>query len=290
MALLKSILKKLNIDLADIEKKLSKGLLETYAGDQLLPEALYTSEEDAQSILAVLDLKAGDRVIDLGCGIGTLLLTGSRLYPQVDFVGVELVEERLNVARECARELKLQNLDLIQGHLSEIKIPRADVYFIYLATGKTYSHIINQLLKESSSRKFKIVAIESHGDLLPDLKSRNWLKELQSVSLQSERHTPDALIFESLKNHYGSQLKRTLMLMERDLNVHGEIEWTTEDRHLWEFAFNKKDWKFVSDHRSPKIEYLSCHLCEFSTFSTIKSPETSGDIPISKLQKIILKD
>ena len=290
MALLKQILNQLNIDLEAIEKDLIKGLPETYAGDRLLPEALYTSEEDAANILASLNLKLGDRVVDLGCGIGSLVLTGAQNYSDITFWGIEVVEERLQVARACAQELKLNNLKLIQGHLTEVNIPRADVYFIYLATGKTYSHLINQLLRESSSRDFKIVAIESHGDLLPDLQSRSWLKVIHSIPLKSERHSPRALIFESINNNYESQLKRSLMLLDRDLRIHGECNWTAEDRHLWEHAFTRNDWKFVSIHRSPKIEQLSCHLCEFSTFSTIKSPETSGDIPLNKIQKIILKD
>lgn len=289
MALLKSILEKLKIDLSLLENHLQKYPEETYAGLNLLPEALYTSEEDSENILNALHLKDGDRVLDIGCGIGSFLLTGARLFPQVKFIGIEMVQERLNIAQLCAQELNLTNVHFLSHDINDIDLPRADYYFFYLGTGKTYSKLMRTLLKESQARDFKIIAIESHGDLLPDLHTRQWLEETQNIPLFTDRHSPNAVIFRTLKNNYESMFMREIYLMERDLKLHGEITWNTQDRHLWEYAFTKKEWKFVSSHRDPKIEFLSCNLCNFSTFTTIKSPETSGDIPLDRIKKVSIQ-
>ncbi|MBW4552811.1 MAG: methyltransferase domain-containing protein [Aphanocapsa sp. GSE-SYN-MK-11-07L] len=63
-----------------------------------------------QATLSRLNLHPGDRILDLGCGTGTLIQTLLQIAPEVQVVGLDPVAEMLNLARQklpTAVELKL---------------------------------------------------------------------------------------------------------------------------------------------------------------------------------------
>jgi ubiquinone/menaquinone biosynthesis C-methylase UbiE len=75
--------------------------------------------------------KRGETVADLGAGYGRLGFILARHYPDVKFLGLELVPERV---REGARALAMfpaPNARLETANLSSFPIPEANIYFIY---------------------------------------------------------------------------------------------------------------------------------------------------------------
>ncbi|GAB4009852.1 MAG: hypothetical protein Fur0010_01320 [Bdellovibrio sp.] len=287
MALLENVLKELKLDLAQFESQLQNIYPdECYVGQDLTPEALYTNEQDSVEIIRQLQLKDSDRVLDVGSGIGHFIIPAANEFPGVHFTGVELVKERIELAKKISKHLALKNTTWIAANLNQIDLPRADVYFFYFSTGKAFSKIMEQLLKESFAREFKIVAIESHGDLIQNFIDRPWLSLAKKIPIISKRHNHEAYVFTSIQNHYHSELMKNLKLIERDMNLKGFVDWKQKDRHHWEMVL-KKDWYFESHHRSPKIEYLKCSECSFSTFDTLTTPQSPGDIPLNKIVKIV---
>jgi ubiquinone/menaquinone biosynthesis C-methylase UbiE len=72
-----------------------------------------------QATLNQLDLHPGDRVLDLGCGTGTLLESLLTVAPEAKMSGLDSVAEMLNVARQ-----KLPvSIDLKLGNATNIPFP-----------------------------------------------------------------------------------------------------------------------------------------------------------------------
>ena len=60
------------------------------------------------------------RILDQGCGTGILTFQIARKFPHSRVVGVELRDEYLNLGREKARALKLENVEFILGRAEDI--------------------------------------------------------------------------------------------------------------------------------------------------------------------------
>jgi hypothetical protein len=164
---------------------------ELYAG--LSEEALYTSEEDLLSIFQH-PLISGTWV-DLGAGVGKSVLLYAARFPERKSVGIECAKARVEAGLLKIRERELSNAELLLGDLLFTEIPEGDVYFLYFPTGPVLDRLLCELSQKP--KRFKIVAIESHGDLLLRLSKENWLTLKDEIHLSSQRHYPQAQIFES---------------------------------------------------------------------------------------------
>ncbi len=65
-----------------------------------------------QRIVKLIPPHAG-RVLDLACGTGILTLAIAQRYPQCHVVGVELRDEYLAIARQKARDKRIQNVEFV---------------------------------------------------------------------------------------------------------------------------------------------------------------------------------
>ena len=90
------------------------------------------AEDSAQTVLSSLEehilplvpdlperLESGIRVLDAGCGRGRALRWMAQRYPRSEFVGVDLSEEAIGVARRRADEEGLPNVDFRVRDLSD---------------------------------------------------------------------------------------------------------------------------------------------------------------------------
>ncbi|AFZ01565.1 class I SAM-dependent methyltransferase [Calothrix sp. PCC 6303] len=57
-------------------------------------------EATIQATLSRLDIHSGDRILDLGCGTGTLIQNLLKVAPETEIVGLDPSAEMLNVARQ----------------------------------------------------------------------------------------------------------------------------------------------------------------------------------------------
>ncbi len=156
------------------------------------PEALYTSHEDLLRIFSH-PLVTGS-FMDLGCGHGKTALLYGHLFPERVSTGMEFEDERLKVGKVFKEKNNLQNVHLIHADLLNAPIPDADTYFLYFPTGPVLDRILNELYQ--SHRHFRLIAIESHGDLFPRLNLENWLTLLEEIPLAGVRHDPSARIYQ----------------------------------------------------------------------------------------------
>ena len=93
-----------------------------------LPEAAVLASLGCGNPLAVAELRAGERVLDLGSGGGIdVLLSAGRVGPTGFAYGLDMTDEMLQLARANAAKAGAANVQFLKGHIEEIPLPDADV-------------------------------------------------------------------------------------------------------------------------------------------------------------------
>lgn len=192
----------------------------------LTGEALFTSYHDVLSVMEWLHHQGARSWCDLGCGVGRTVLLWSWLFDDAQGVGVELVPERLQEARGAALSLGLGNTRWIEGDFSSpsVKLPKSDVYFLYLSTGPALDAVLEKIKK--SAPQSWVVVIESHGDLKPRLQWESWwlAPQAQRFPLKSQRHDPWLAVYRVRSEHAAHALERSWEgksgLLPHELSLH----------------------------------------------------------------------
>ena len=73
---------------------------------------------------AVADLRAGERVLDLGSGGGIdVLLSAKRVGPTGFVYGVDMTDEMLDLARANAAQAGATNVEFVKGTIEDVPLP-----------------------------------------------------------------------------------------------------------------------------------------------------------------------
>lgn len=92
------------------------------------PEAAVTASLGCGNPLAVVDLRPGETVLDLGSGGGLdVILSGRRVGPTGRAIGLDMTEEMLELARQNAAEAGVTNVEFVKGRIEQIPLPDASV-------------------------------------------------------------------------------------------------------------------------------------------------------------------
>jgi ubiquinone/menaquinone biosynthesis C-methylase UbiE len=78
--------------------------------------------EIKESLIRQADIQAGQRVLDLGCGTGTLTVLIKRLHPEAEVVGLDGDEQVLEIARAKTKKAGVE-LTLDQGMAYDLPYP-----------------------------------------------------------------------------------------------------------------------------------------------------------------------
>ncbi|HEX2903930.1 MAG TPA: arsenite methyltransferase [Jatrophihabitans sp.] len=109
--------------------------------DEAFGASLYSADEQgelpAEALVAslgcgnpmmVAELRAGERVLDLGSGGGIdVLLSARRVGPTGFAYGVDMTEEMLHLAEKNKRQSGLTNVAFLKGTIEDIPLPAASV-------------------------------------------------------------------------------------------------------------------------------------------------------------------
>jgi hypothetical protein len=156
----------LGFDILAVEKELySKDPYdEDYSSRAWMGLPFQTLQTPYSEIVAILNLfKEFDvkEIVDLGAGYGRVGLMVKLMCPGWNFVGYEMVEERV---REAKRVYQLQGLDPLALQKKNIikkdfSLPQADIYFIYDFSDPTDLKIIlDQMTKDLFQKEYFLIA------------------------------------------------------------------------------------------------------------------------------------
>lgn len=95
--------------------------------------ALQTPYTEFRGLMERLDLASGQTIVDLGAGYGRLGFVVGRHHPELNFVGYELVNERVVEALKGLAKFDHPRVRMIQADLAsgDFRPVDADAYFIY---------------------------------------------------------------------------------------------------------------------------------------------------------------
>jgi len=93
-----------------------------------LPNAAVLASLGCGNPIAVADLHAGERVLDLGSGGGIdVLLSARRVGPTGRAIGLDMTDEMLALAQRNAAEAGATNVEFIRGQIEDIPLPAESV-------------------------------------------------------------------------------------------------------------------------------------------------------------------
>lgn len=139
---------------------------------------------ELREMMAGLDLKPGQTVVDLGAGFGRLGMLLGLLYPEVSFIGYEIVPERVEESKRVQKILGLSKSKVqfipVDMSLASFKPAMADIYYAWYPVSETTGEKLFRDLKEISiTRPFRLVLLSGFA-----AKDFSWL-ELKKNNYQS---------------------------------------------------------------------------------------------------------
>lgn len=153
----------LGLETAKIESALSKTNSDQELWIGLKTEALLTPYIEFRQILEKVRPKPGDTVIDCGAGYGRMGFVIGAHYPGVNFIGFEIVAERVSEGAKRLSEQGFSSAQLLCANIDspEFILPEAETYFVY-----DFSHraaIDRLLLKLQALARKRSITVVARG-------------------------------------------------------------------------------------------------------------------------------
>src|SRR6266567_1643078 len=93
------------------------------AGNEFATEHFNRRTVSRDAVLVVPHLRAGMRLVDFGCGAGSLTCGFARLVAPADVVGFDTSEEAIGRARALAEEAGLRNVQFAVANIYDLELP-----------------------------------------------------------------------------------------------------------------------------------------------------------------------
>lgn len=116
--------------------------------DKLYPENLrvlssrhWTPIAIAKEAMALLAPKHGDRILDIGSGVGKFCFTAAHIYPAVQIDGVEQRSELVEAAQNAKSTLNIHNAAFFLGDFTEMNFTKYTHLYFY---NSFYENLVSQ--------------------------------------------------------------------------------------------------------------------------------------------------
>lgn len=120
------------------------------------PILRWVMREERFKLLLVKQVKIqpGQRVLDLGCGTGTLTMLLKRYYPHAEVIGVDGDGNVLQIARQKIREANLE-IHLNEGLAHQLQYQ--DQTFDYVFSSLVFHHLTKENKQRACTESFRIL-------------------------------------------------------------------------------------------------------------------------------------
>lgn len=116
-------------------------------------QVLQTTYHDLKTIFQTIKPKPFEKIVDLGAGYGRIGIFLHQFYPKCEFLGLELVPERVTESNRLLKILRSDKKNMVVSDLSQIEeLPEGDIFFIYDFGSVTHIKKILELLKTTPRR------------------------------------------------------------------------------------------------------------------------------------------
>lgn len=122
-----------------------------------LVAALMGDSKLKQRLLELSEIKAGQRVLDVGCGTGTLLAMAKEREPGAELFGVDGDPNILQVARSKFEQKHL-NIRLDQG--MAYQLPYSDSYFDRVVSSLVFHHLTTENKHRAFAEVLRVLRFE----------------------------------------------------------------------------------------------------------------------------------
>src|SRR5437764_871876 len=95
----------------------------SFAGNEFATEHFNRRTISRDAVLVVPHLRAGMRLVDFGCGAGSLTCGFAELVAPADVVGFDTSEEAIGRARALAEEAGLGNVQFAVANIYDLELP-----------------------------------------------------------------------------------------------------------------------------------------------------------------------
>lgn len=132
---------------------------QTWVG--LSHQTLQTPYLELKEMCEILNPAPGTKMVDLGAGYGRMGLVLKLFYPEVHFLGHELVKERVKEGERILRSFNCHRAHLEEQDVAseEYVLPEAEFYFIYdYGTIAHFRKTLAQLEEVAKVKNFKLIA------------------------------------------------------------------------------------------------------------------------------------
>ena len=134
-----------------------------------------------RQLLEQARIERGHRVLDLGCGTGTLTLLIKSHHPKADVLGLDADPKVLDVARAKAAKAGL-NIRLDQGIAFELPYP--DTCFDRVISSLLFHHLTREKKEQTLGEVFRVLRRGGEFHVADWGKAQNWLMRITFLCVQ----------------------------------------------------------------------------------------------------------
>jgi len=107
-----------------------------------------------RNLLKMLDIKEQERILDVGCGTGTLLLEIKSKYPNTDITGIDADPKVLRIANNKIDSVGI-SARLVEGLAQDLPFPSN--YFTLVVSTLIFHHLKTETKKEAIREIFRVL-------------------------------------------------------------------------------------------------------------------------------------